>query len=82
MRAGAEDVLQIRKPRKKRSVIGWELRRQLNSPGRVCWSIGGGFDSFERWMFRLGLCNVIDLKLACRDPDETTELAGMRLSWG
>ena len=28
--------VQIRKPRKKRRVMGWELNRQLSSPGRGC----------------------------------------------
>ena len=32
---GMRDV-QIRKPRKKRRVMGCELNRQLSSPGRAC----------------------------------------------
>jgi len=35
----AMGMLQIRKPRKKRSVMGCELSRQLSSPGRVCGSM-------------------------------------------
>lgn len=33
---GGWDV-QMRKPRKKRSVMGWELRRQWRSPCFGCW---------------------------------------------
>lgn len=58
--------------------MGWELRRQLSSPGRVCWSIVNGVDGFEWWMIRVGLRNVIDLETRVSGT-LAPELAAMRL---
>ena len=37
--------VQMRKPRKKRRVMGWELRRQCRSPCFGCWA----------WLFIVGM---------------------------
>ena len=63
-------VLQIRKPRKKRSVMGCALRRQLRSPGRVWGSmveVVGGFVMVDG---SVGLRSVSSVKLMLPRRDQ------------